>query len=386
MRHLTLALRTALALRTMALCLTLAACGSLPRSGPNVEDVLAEAAPAAGPAPFVLLDVTPDLVEQMRRAPPPPSPAFADTPARSGEVFAPGDRVAVTLFEPTGGGLFGGGPIADGGPMRALPPQVVDARGRIRVPYAGEIAVAGLDPGTAARRIEEALVGQAIEPQAMVALAGSVRSGVTVLGDAVAGGARVPFAGADERLLDVIAAAGGFSRPLHDTLVRLTRDADAAEIRADALLADPKSNVRVHPGDVVAVTHRPRRFVLLGAVQAPAQVEFGQSRLMLAEALARGSGLSNERGNPEGVFLLRRERAATLAALNVPATAETPVVYRADLTRPSGLFAAQAFEVADGDVLFVANAEVTPVEQVLRLVGLILGPLNTAILLGNAFD
>ncbi|NJL72524.1 MAG: hypothetical protein HC888_13635, partial [Candidatus Competibacteraceae bacterium] len=64
-------------------------------------------------------------------------------------MLAPGDRIAITLFEPVGGGLFGGGPIADGGPMRALPPQVVDARGRIRVPYAGEIAVEGLDPTAA---------------------------------------------------------------------------------------------------------------------------------------------------------------------------------------------------------------------------------------------
>ena len=363
----------------------LSACASLPRSGPSAGDVIAEATPEEGAAPFVLLDITPELVQRMRRAPPAPTEGLlTDVPPRRGEILAKGDRVSVTLFEPTGGGLIGGGPIADGGPMRTLPPQVVDARGFIRVPYAGEIAVDGLDTFAAARRIETALTGQAIEPQAMVALTGSPASAVTILGDAIAGGARVPFTGAEERLLDVIAAAGGFSRPLYETRVRLTRGTAVAEMRADDLVADPGSNLRVHPGDVIAVMHRPRSFVVLGAVEEPSQIPFRQSRVKLAEALAQAAGLSNTRANPEGVFLLRRERPEMLAALELEAPPEpAPVIYRLGLTRPSSLLAAQEFEVEDRDVLFVANADITPVEQVLRLVGLLLGPVNTAILLGN---
>lgn len=366
--------------------MAVSACASLPRGGPSVGEMLAEAEAAEPAAPFVLVDLTLPVIRQLSAAP--PAEGLAAGPALRGSRLSPGDRVVVTLFEATGGGVLSGGQSSDGGAMRTLPPQTIDPQGRVRIPYAGPVRIGGLDTAAAAASIERALAGQIIEPQAIVALSDSPSGAVTVVGDAVTGGGRVPFAGAGDRILDVIAASGGFSRPLHDTVVRLNRDGRITALRADALMERPDQNVPVRPGDVVSVQHAPKQFVILGAVGKAAQIPFEQPRLKLAAALGRGAGLLDERANPEGVFLIRPGYDPAVLGLpgaTLPAGGQAPLatVFRLDLTRPSGFLVAQQFEVADGDVIFVANADITPFEKVLRLVGLTLAPVNSAVIFGN---
>lgn len=368
------------------LLVAVSGCASLPRSGPSVDEILGEVTSAETTAPIALVDLTLPVLQSLRTSA--MTDGLATSAALRGTVLAPGDRVTVTLFEATGGGILSGGQNSDGGAMRSLPPQTLDAQGRIRVPYAGLVSIGGLDPVMAAERIERALTGQIIEPQAIVTVGDSPSGAVTVVGDAVQGGGRIPFAGAGDRILDVIAAAGGFSRPLHDTLIRLTRQGRIYALRADEMMDRPDQNVAVRPGDVVTVQYEPKSFVILGAVGKVAQVPFDQSRLKLVEALGRGAGLLDERANPEGVFLIRQgydPAVLQLPGTTLPIDGQTPVatIYRLNLTRPSGFLVAQQFDVADGDVIFIANAEITPFEKVLRLVGLTLAPVNSAILFGN---
>jgi polysaccharide biosynthesis/export protein len=61
------------------------------------------------------------------------------------------------------------------------------------------------------------LASKALEPQALVIVKKTAANAVTVAGETV-GGARVALSPAGDRLLQVIAAAGGAQAPVHDTL------------------------------------------------------------------------------------------------------------------------------------------------------------------------
>jgi len=370
----------------------LGGCG-LPASGPTTSAFLeASAGPSPSEQPFLLVEATGGVADRLA-ATVAGAQNFGRLAAAGGTAeqrIAVGDVVQVTLYEPTGGGLFSGGAdTSAGGAARELPAQSVSAAGTLRIPFAGEVAVAGLSTTEAAARIEDRLEGQAIEPQALVVVEESAAAAVSVLGDAVAGGRRVPLTGSGERLLDAIAASGGLSKPLHETVVRLTRNGAAATVDADSLLALPDYNVVLRPRDVVAVEHRPRHFSVLGAANENDRIAFGQSRLSLAEALARARGLVDARADPAGVFLARYEDRALLADLpgvDPAALARlggdpAPVIYRLDLERPEALLIAQRFPLRHQDVLYVSNSTSTPYEKLFRMVGLVLAPLNTLLVL-----
>jgi polysaccharide biosynthesis/export protein len=97
-----------------------------------------------------------------------------------------------------------------------IPEQVVGRDGTITVPYAGRIAVAGHAARDVQTVIEHALEGKAIQPQVLVNVPHSVSNTVTVTGE-VANGARVPLSVKGDRVMNVIAAAGGIRAPVNET-------------------------------------------------------------------------------------------------------------------------------------------------------------------------
>src|SRR5215472_13723368 len=93
----------------------------------------------------------------------------------------------------------------------------------ISVPFADRISVAGKSPLEVQQTIERRLADKAIEPQVIVVITKSVTNTATVSGEVV-NGARVPLSLNGNRLLDLIALAGGAKSPVYETFVRLTRD------------------------------------------------------------------------------------------------------------------------------------------------------------------
>ena len=143
----------------LACAAVVSACSTAPRSGPLVEDIRREAVEPADLS-FALIDVTADVAARLRRVDRAGdlSAMAGDKPYR-GQTIRSGDRVQVSLFEATGGGLFGGTPEGGAG-VRVLPPQTVSPGGRVRIPYGGNVRVSGHSPAGAAKRIEAALEGQ----------------------------------------------------------------------------------------------------------------------------------------------------------------------------------------------------------------------------------
>ncbi|MEO1688047.1 MAG: polysaccharide biosynthesis/export family protein [Pseudomonadota bacterium] len=367
--------------------LALAGCAAAPKSGPTGEAVRAAAAdPAETSFPYAFATLTPDVldtIEALRRAPPPDD--LTDQPSAAAQRFRVGDVVRVTIWEAVEGGLFSGG--AESPRASSLPVQRVSPDGRIDVPYAGRVRAAGRTPAQVSAAVEGALAGQAIEPQVLVTLETSPVSSVTVIG-AVGQSGRVPLFDVGERVLDVIASAGGTRASPYAATVRLTRGDATAETSLARVLREPGQNVRVRPGDVVAVLDDGRGYSVLGAAGRPSRVAFAAEAVTLETALAEAGGLDDRRSDPASVFVFRyepQELAEALAGGPQPGPM-APVVYNLDLSDPGAFFLARRFEVQADDIVYLANAPLADAQKVLNAVATGLSPAIATLRLVNALD
>lgn len=265
----------------------------------------------------------------------------------------------------------------------AMPAQQVARDGTITIPYAGRIPAAGRTRAEVEREITARLAKKALAPQVLVVDTGGPAHTVTVTG-AVVHGARIPLSPAGDRLLQVIAEAGGARAPVHDLFIRLSRGGVTATLPLAALVAHPAQNIYAWPGDVLTLIRLPQTFTLFGAANGAnrnAQIPFGAATLTLGEALGKMRGLRPDIANARGVFLFRYESDAVVRALGEPLAASardgvSPVVYRFDLSKPKDFFLARRFPMRDRDILFVVNADIVPLYRWFRVLNRILGPVE----------
>ncbi len=291
-------------------------------------------------------------------------------------LIGSGDTLDIALWEAPPAVLFGGGaviPGLDGGAQnRTVVSQVVDDEGAISVPFAGRIVVRGRSLAEVEHAIVARLRGRANDPQASVRLAINDSRNVTVLGE-VAASRRVPLGPRGERLLDIIASAGGPRAPVHQTTVEVSRGSRSAVMPLEAIIADPLQNIRMRPEDVVTVLHQPYSFIAMGALARSAEIPFEGRGISLAQALARVGGMRDDKANVRGVFVFRLEDPAALdpaqrAATQLTGEGRVPVVYRLDLSDARGFFLAQDFLIRDQDVIYVSTAPGTELREFLATV------------------
>jgi polysaccharide export outer membrane protein len=260
----------------------------------------------------------------------------------------------------------------------SLPLQVVAADGAISVPYAGRVPAVGRTPLQVQTAIEQRLAEKFIEPQAIVSVAKTVSNSVTVSGEEVVG-ERVPLSVGGDRLLDVIASAGGSKSPVYNTSILISRNGRTATIPMTTLVSEPQENIYAWPGDVITLEQTPKTFLVFGATSTNTQVPFGAARLDLAQAIAKAGGLLDVRADPNGVFLFRFEPPAVVNAfgatnLATQVVADSPVLYHLNLRQVDGYFLADRFPIEDNDLIYVANASMTELQKFFTLIGSITGP------------
>lgn len=283
----------------------------------------------------------------------------------AGEVLiGPGDVLDIAMWEAPPAVLFGGGgviPGLDAGAQnRTVVQQVVDGSGIISVPFAGSIEAGGRTLSGIERTIVARLTGRANDPQVSVRLSLNDSRNVTVLGE-VATSRRVPLGPRGERLLDIIASAGGPRAPVHQTTVQVSRGGTSATMALEAIITQPAQNIRMRPEDVVTVLHQPYSFIAMGAVANSAEIPFEGRGISLAQALARVGGLRDNQANIRGVFVFRLEQSEALDPAQYTVTqaledGRIPVIYRLDLSDARGFFVAQEFRIRDQDVVYISTA------------------------------
>jgi len=368
-----------------------AGCSALPTAGPTASDVKSQEV-KDNLARFDLVDIDDNVVAALLAL---PSESFHVRFKKYGRPPQPkigiGDSLVISIWEAAGGGLFGTSPtdhVSAGSRSVTIPEQVVGRDGGISVPFADRVPAAGRLPVEVQKAIEQRLAEKAIEPQVIVTVTKSLSNSVTVAGEVVSG-ARVPLSLKGDRLLDLIAAAGGARSPVYETFVRLSRDGITATIPMEALVSDPAENIYAYAGDVLTLVRLPQSFTAFGATGVNTQVNFTAERMTLVEALAKAGGLQDLRSDPGGVFLFRFEPPGIVNALGRPQLhtgpdGSSPVVYRLDLSDAKSYFLAQRFAMHDKDIIYVANADLNELQKFFTLLNTLTGPVITGIVVKNA--
>lgn len=285
-----------------------------------------------------------------------------------------GDTLQVTLFEAQAGGLFiptdaGSRP----GNFVTLPNQLVDAKGFITVPYAGQIRA--LNRGTPAiqKEINDRLKDRAIDPQALVSIVSQTSTNVTVVGDVYNAG-KIAINPSGDRVLDAISRVGGIRNPGYEEFVTLQRGGLKGTVYFINLVRNPHENVFVAPGDTLYVYQYQRAFMAFGATGVSGQFKFLQESVTLSDAVGKAGGLIDNRAEPGQVFVYRIEPRGTLKRMGVDVSAfpedwqDIPTIFRVNFRDPSGFFAARSFPMRDNDIIYVDNADQVEIAKFLGMI------------------
>ncbi|HEY4373062.1 MAG TPA: polysaccharide export protein EpsE [Burkholderiales bacterium] len=236
----------------------------------------------------------------------PPQPAAAaainQAPGHDSFVIGPGDTLKLTVFQY---------------PDLTTETRVA-ANGSVSLPLAGEVAVSGMRPMDAERKVAEILRAGGFVKQAQVTLVVTqFRSQqVAVLGNVNRPGKyplELPYT-----ISDVLALAGGVAPTGADTVI-LSRTENGAvrtyEIDLPTLFMSPQDRSKDIPlinGDVLYVNRYPL-FYIYGEVQRPGSYRV-ERNMTVMQALSTGGGLTL-RGTERGVRVDRRSSDGKIETL-----------------------------------------------------------------------
>jgi polysaccharide biosynthesis/export protein len=327
------------------------ACGT-PRPGPTMNEIFAGSVLREGDSFIVAVG---DRVN--RAANVPLSLGFSDALRNAqvlgGDTIRVGDTVAVTVFENVPEGLL----TSTETPGARLTELQVDSQGFIYVPFAGRVRAAGQSPEGLRAAIARQLDEQTPDPQIYVSRTAGDGATVSVVGAVTAQGV-YPIERPTRRLTSMIAAAGGVSVPTQSAVITVARGQVRDRAWLNDLFEHPDLDIALRGGDRIFVEQDQRRFTVMGATGAQANVTFDAEVITAVEALAQVGGLDPTRADPTGVFVFRDEPAEI--ARNVlgrqDVVGDQRIVYVLDLTAPNGMFMARDFQIRDGDTIYVTEA------------------------------
>lgn len=340
--------------RVLVFCvalLALGACG-LPRPGPNTSEIRNVGGEINQ---NLVVDVDRRVVKLVAFEPDsgfPNSIINHDIPPPG--IIRPGDTLSFTIYENVQDGVLSRG---DAG-AAVLNSLVVDDAGFIFIPYAGRIRAAGNTTEGLRRIITNKLAAQTPEPQVLVQRASGDDATVSVLGDGIAKQGVYPIERSSQRLMEMLATAGGITSPSELTRVKVLRHHHKGEVWFEDIYDHPSFDIKLHAGDRILVERDPRVFTILGATGTQANVPFSMRKLSALEAIAQAGGLDSTTANPRGLFIIREQDAKTanMVLNRTDLTGKQSMIYVINLTKSDGMPLARSFDIRDGDAIYVTEA------------------------------
>lgn len=367
-------------IRMLGAMALLASCSYLPAAGPSgptiaswAESRAENTAPVVG-YDYALVEVTRGMLPFIGADDGAMASTFGATSLSPPEIrLGVGDVIQITVFESQAGGLFipreaGARP----GNFVELPPQEIGRNGVILVPYAGELTAAGQTIEALEANIRNRLEGSAIEPEVSIEIIEKNFARASLIGSVASPGNYVLRVSGD-RILDLIAQAGGITSPTHSTFVTLQRGGGLATVAYDTLTSNPRENIFVAPGDTLNVSSEPKKYYVFGAAGIIGEFDFNDAEMDLRGALGFAAGLLDSRADPSEVLIYRRETRGALEAMGVDVAdipeSETmvPTIYQVDFRKPDSFFLASEFQLRDGDVIYISNARFVDISKFFNL-------------------
>src|SRR5436309_1414198 len=331
-------------------------CMLVPGTGPSSEAVSGNATAglrSTTALPYALVDVSADTIGFLSQ----PNVVtfkgeFPDKRPKPNQVVGVGDVLNISIFEAAPGGLFTPGQAAGARPGNFvdLPPQAVDQRGSIYIPYAGEISAAARTIPEIQQTIVARLRNRALEPQVVISLNQQHSSVVSVLGDVNTPGV-LALNSVGERLLALIARAGGPKFEAIESYVTLQRDGKRVRVLLSRVVHDPNENIFIRPNDVIFVTRESPSFTALGALNQNvlglvSEIPFDVETLTLSQAMGKAVGLNDQQSDPSEVYVYRFEDRDLLPKLGIDTSRfildGLPTIYRFNRPDPPGISLAAA--------------------------------------------
>ena len=335
----------------VALATLSAGCSTLPAFGPSSDDIVKAAdqktQTTGDVTKFHLIDVTSSSLPKLTEGVTGDFPqAFIDqTFLFTDESINTGDLIEVHIWEAADDGLF-----ASSGQRETVFSLIVSNSGKIEVPYAGIVPVAGKTTSEARQMLLARYKGKAVDPEIHVQIKETTARSVTVLGVAREPG-RVTIPPSGIRLLDLVAPFGGSTNPAWELKISLTRSATSGSLSLTRILDDASNNVVVLPGDTIQIDNVPRRFAVYGAVSQPGNITLMNARPSLSDLLAESGGRNDMRAEPNSVFVFRPRQGMPDAAN------KSPLAYRLNFARPDAFLLASQFAMHPSDIVYVATAD-----------------------------
>lgn len=360
------------------LAVSISGCALLPRNGPDDSRILSQSADhlkseeATLGYDYVAVDLTNAVMPFITQDDDTSFKTFGAGATKAPSIrLGAGDVIQITVFEDQAGGLF----IPEEAGVRpgnfvTLPSQEIGRNGMITVPYAGKIRAAGNSPAAVEGAIRRKLEARAINPAVTVEVVEANYARASVIGSVNSAGA-FTLRNSGDRVLDIIAQAGGITSANHETFVTLTRGKQSVKISYEALTTNPRENIFVAPGDNINVSSESKQYYTFGATGSVGRFAFTSSDLHLNDAVAQAVGLNDNQADPAHVYVYRLEHKNALEAMGVDVSSfhqhDVPTVYRANFRKPDSFFMAQNFSIRDGDVVYVSNADSVAIGKFLGL-------------------
>jgi polysaccharide export outer membrane protein len=296
-------------------------------------------------------------------------------------VIGPGDTLSISIVSSNNTGFldFAGGSLS---PISTttLPPQEVSSDGTVNVPPLGRLLARGKSVQSFENFVRRKLSEVLVDPSVIIQLTNRKSARVTVLGAVQAPGA-VSLSTTENRLIDMITAAGGPTDRPEDLSFTLIRKGRSATIPLDHLYNAPAYNISALPGDVISVMKPQKEVTVLGAFGSNTKVRIDGPSVSLAESIGQFGGLIRNRARLTGVYVYRETPKATLAALGADvsmyAGEAVPTVYKFDFTKPTVFFTADEFQIADGDILYTTQSTLSEINDVITSISPIIAAPRT---------
>lgn len=328
----------------------------LPGDGPNMNGVAGNTTQAL---PYDVINLDANTVAQYRPDRQGGEPAAVRIPNKSPQAtLAVGDTVRVKVFEKYEGGLY---PTlrAGGGDLGA---RRIDETGTVRVPYAGDVRVAGLTVPQAEKRILAQLSGKTQEPEVVVELVGDRSYTIMISGD-IKNPGRISTLDGVNTVMEAINRAGGpmasATQPASQLEV-IVRRGGGVIMRAQYTEVLNGKDIQIAPGDEIVLRPNALTYTVLGAVMKASNVDIERRDISLLEALGSVGGLMDARANKTGVYVFRLGDVAD--------PTNRAKIFRLDFMQPVSMFVAQQFNVRPKDVIYVTNAPLYEYDKMLTAI------------------
>ena len=350
--------------------LILAGCGAIPNNGPitseivNSSDNKGKSFALKADYIFDVVDVdTANALIAAQYRPRVLQQTFGIGGGAIVPVIGPGDVLQVTIFEAGPDGLF-----STATSKSTTFSVTVQPDGRAPIPYIGSLKFAGGTLESVRSKIASQLKSRAVEPDVIVSLVQNASRTVSING-AVGRASIVPLGLKPERVMEVLANAGGPQGAPYETYVSLTRKGMTGKALVQTLVSDPSENVYVRPGDQYYLSNEPQTFSVLGSTGKSAKIPFASEKVSLVEAAALAGGSDISLADPKGFFVFRYEYAGVLSSILGKQRFDElkqkgitkndngmyPMVYRIDMRKPENYIVGQTFELRNKDVLYLAR-------------------------------